>query len=76
MQEVMDPDTVYYYTYPDLNVDAGLEDYYRMIEANPEYDYYNIPELSRGPARADISQGRCVPALQFVGICSRVWIPR
>ena len=48
MQEKIDPDTVFFYTYPKLDIDASLEDYYSIIEANSEYEYYNIPEPATG----------------------------
>ena len=34
MHEVIDPDTVYFYTYPDLGLGATLTDYYNLIEDN------------------------------------------
>jgi len=43
MQEVIDPDTVYFYTYPDLELGDTLEHYYHLIKNNPEYIYFPDP---------------------------------
>ena len=49
LQEVLDPDTIYFYNYPDLDINAALDEYYALIDSNPEYDdYYVIPEPSTG----------------------------
>ena len=38
MQEVIDADTVFFYTYPDLEVDS-LDYYYKLIEDDQDRQY-------------------------------------
>ncbi len=58
MREVLDPDTVYFYTYPDLQMDANLQDYYALIGDRLDYEYYAIPEPATGDTL--INKGRAV----------------
>jgi hypothetical protein len=48
MLEDLDPDTVYFYTYPGLELGDTLEHYYNLIETNSEYIYYDTPDPVTG----------------------------
>ena len=39
MNEVLNPDTVFFYNYDELNVFSTIDDYYVMLESNPNYNY-------------------------------------
>jgi hypothetical protein len=42
LKEIVDPDTLRFYQYPDLSLSATRDDYYTLIEENPDYEYMGI----------------------------------
>ena len=49
LKEDLDPDTLYFYNYPELDSDSNLEDYYSLIANNTNYDnYFIIPDPISG----------------------------
>jgi len=47
-RETIDPDTIYYYQYEQLEPNATLDDYYQMVEAYPDYESDALLDTSNG----------------------------